>query len=157
MKIDLKTINKKHLGQDIQVQFDKKLDFVINLYVSQSHTFKYTNQCNFGEYITEYNAKYRLLDIYASIFTLCFYNTTPNAFTLGSLMGNPNSESILRWVWATNRNRPIPENATLTFSCNNNLILANANGRVARQTNTANKGVVGLKHLNNGDFVLYNA
>ncbi|KAK9132100.1 hypothetical protein Scep_011628 [Stephania cephalantha] len=125
--------------------------------VPPSQTFKYINQGEFGEYITEYGADYRLLDIYAFPFQLCFYNTTPNAFTLGLRMGHRRSESLLRWVWAANRNNPVRENATLTFGRDGNLVLADANGRLAWQTNTANKGVVGLKLLNNGNLVLYDA
>ncbi|CAL8150847.1 unnamed protein product [Prunus armeniaca] len=43
----------------------------------------------------------------------------------------------------------------LAFGADGNLLLADADGRVARQTNTANKNVVGFKLLPNGDLVLH--
>ncbi|KAI3971401.1 hypothetical protein MKX01_006741 [Papaver californicum] len=56
---------------------------------------------------------------------------------------------IMRWVWDANCGNPVRENATL------NLVLADADGRIAWQTGTANKGVVGLNLLSNGNIVLY--
>lgn len=50
---------------------------------------------------------------------------------------------------------PVRENATLTFGKDGNLVLADADGRLAWQTNTASKGVVGLKLLSNGNMVLH--
>ncbi|KAK0599227.1 hypothetical protein LWI29_003432 [Acer saccharum] len=44
---------------------------------------------------------------------------------------------------------------TLTFGRNGNFVLAEANGRVEWQTNTANKGVTGIKLLRNGNLVLH--
>lgn len=123
--------------------------------VPPDKTFKYINQGNFGEYSTEYLADYRVLDIYTSPFTLCFYNTTPNAFILGLRMGVRRSESLMRWVWDANRGNPVRENATLTFGSNGNLVLADVDGKVAWQTGTANKDVVGLNLLQNGNLVLY--
>ncbi|KAI3769342.1 hypothetical protein L6452_00443 [Arctium lappa] len=41
------------------------------------------------------------------------------------------SESLMRWVWEANRNNPVRENATLTFSTDRNLVLADADGRIA--------------------------
>ncbi|KAB2605551.1 epidermis-specific secreted glycoprotein EP1-like [Pyrus ussuriensis x Pyrus communis] len=67
------------------------------------------------------------------------------------------SESLFQWVWEANRGNPVGENATLTFGTNGNLVLAHANGKVAWQTNTANKGVVGFKLLPNGNMVLHNS
>ncbi|KAM1101404.1 hypothetical protein PS2_007757 [Malus domestica] len=72
-------------------------------------------------------------------------------------MGLRRSEPLFRWVWEANRGNPVGENATLTFGTNGNLILAHANGKVAWQTNTANKGVVGFKLLPNGNMVLHNS
>ncbi|KAK4797597.1 hypothetical protein SAY86_029923 [Trapa natans] len=123
--------------------------------VPAARTFKYVNQGDFGEYLVEYAADYRPLDLYTFPFTLCFYNTTPNAFTLGLRMGHHRSESIMRWVWDANRGRPVKENATLTFGRDGNLALADADGTVVWQTGTANKGVVGLNLLQNGNIVLY--
>ncbi|KAL3576190.1 hypothetical protein D5086_021473 [Populus alba] len=91
--------------------------------VPSSKTFKYINQGEFGEYSVEYLADYRVLPLSTFPFQLCFYNTTPNAYTLGLRMGHRRSESIMRWVWDANR---------------------------AWQTGTANKGVVGLNLLPDG-------
>ncbi|PSS29060.1 Epidermis-specific secreted glycoprotein [Actinidia chinensis var. chinensis] len=123
--------------------------------VPPSQTFKYINQGEFGEYIVEYDANYRVLPINTFPFTLCFYNVTPNAFILGLRMGHRRSESIMRWVWDTNRAKPVRENATLTFGTNGNLVLADVDGTVAWETGTANDGVVGLSLLPNGNLVLY--
>ncbi|XP_042484266.1 epidermis-specific secreted glycoprotein EP1-like [Macadamia integrifolia] len=131
------------------------LPFTVQATVPSSKTFKFINQGEFGEYIVEYGADYRVSDIQTFPFALCFYNTTPNAFTLGLRMGNRHSESIMRWVWDANRNNPVHENATLTFGTDGNLILTDVDGRVAWQTKTANKGVVGLKLISNGNLVLY--
>ncbi|KAF5191598.1 epidermis-specific secreted glycoprotein EP1-like [Thalictrum thalictroides] len=130
------------------------LSFVAQAIVPTSNTFKYINQGGFGEYSVEYGADYRTLSVSEFPFQLCFYNTTPNAFTLSVRMGNRHSESIMRWVWDANRGNPVRENATLTFGTDGNLVLADADGRVAWQTGTANKGVVGLKLLSNGNLVL---
>ncbi|KAK2969504.1 hypothetical protein RJ640_017344 [Escallonia rubra] len=123
--------------------------------VPRDKTFVYTNQGLFGEYSVEYLADYRVLDISTFPFTLCFYNSTPNAFTLGLRMGHRRSESIMRWVWDANRGKPVRENATLTFGADGNLVLADVDKKVAWQTGTANKGVVGLGLLPNGNLVLY--
>ncbi|RRT45695.1 hypothetical protein BHE74_00025314 [Ensete ventricosum] len=120
-------------------------------------TFTYVNEGEFGPYITEYDASYRVLPIASSPFQFAFYNTTPDAFYLALRMGTVRSESILRWVWEANRGRPVRENATFSLLPNGNLVLAEADGRVVWSTNTANKGVVGLKVLPNGNVVLYDA
>ncbi|OAY28781.1 epidermis-specific secreted glycoprotein EP1 [Manihot esculenta] len=125
--------------------------------VPPSATFKYVNEGEFGDYIVEYGANYRFLDPFAQPFQLCFYNTTPNAYTLALRMGTVRSESLMRWVWEANRGNPVGENATLTFGTDGNLVLANADGRIAWQTNTANKGVVGFELLSNGNMVLYDS
>ncbi|KAF2287319.1 hypothetical protein GH714_039618 [Hevea brasiliensis] len=84
----------------------------------------------FGEYIVEYGANYRVLDPFAQPFQLCFYNTTPNAYTLALRMGTVRSESLMRWVWEANRGNPVGEKATLIFGTEGNLVLADANGRM---------------------------
>ncbi|KAL5731149.1 hypothetical protein ACHQM5_003906 [Ranunculus cassubicifolius] len=122
--------------------------------VPPSNTFKFINEGELREYIVEYGADYRALDLFTYPFQLCFYNTTPNAYTLALRMGVRNSESTLRWVWDANRGNPVRENATLTFGTDGNLVLADADGKIAWQTGTANKGVVGLKLLPNGNIVL---
>ncbi|EEF36764.1 epidermis-specific secreted glycoprotein EP1 [Ricinus communis] len=131
--------------------------FIAHASVPPSATFKYVNEGEFGEYIVEYDANYRVLDPFAQPFQLCFYNTTPNAFTLALRMGTVRSESLMRWVWEANRGNPVRENATLTFGTDGNLVLADADGRIAWQTNTANKGVVGFKLLSNGNMVLHDS
>ncbi|EOY27998.1 hypothetical protein QUC31_012796 [Theobroma cacao] len=128
---------------------------VANAKVPPSRTFKYINEGDLGEYSVEYFADYRALPIYLFPFQLCFYNTTPNAYTLALRMGHRRSESIMRWVWEANRGRPVGENATLTLGSEGNLVLADADGTVVWQTGTAIKGVVGLKLLANGNLVLY--
>ncbi|KAL5731180.1 hypothetical protein ACHQM5_003935 [Ranunculus cassubicifolius] len=62
--------------------------------------------------------------------------------------------NIMKWVWAANPGNPVGENATLKFGTNGNLVLAHANGKVAWQTGTGNKGVVGLEILSTGNLVL---
>ncbi|KAE8679079.1 Epidermis-specific secreted glycoprotein EP1 [Hibiscus syriacus] len=97
------------------------------------------------------------IEFYLLLFQLCFYNTTPDAYTLALRMGLNKSESLFRWVWEANRGNPVKENATLTFGSDGNLVLADADGRIAWQTNTANKGVTGFKVLPNGNMVLHDA
>lgn len=144
-----------------QFHFSFLITLLITLSISShaivppSSTFKYVNLGEFGEYAVEYLANYRVLDIGNFPFTLCFYNSTPNAFILGLRMGHRRSESIMRWVWDANRGNPVRENATLTFGPDGNLVLADVDGKVTWQTNTANKGVVGLNVLSNGNLVLY--
>jgi hypothetical protein len=107
--------------------------------VPLSSTFKYVNEGEFGDYIVEYGANYRVPDPFNSPFQLCFYNTTPNAFNLALRMGTVRSTTTMRWVWEANRRNPVGENATLTFGEDGNLVLADADGRIAWQTNTAKK------------------
>ncbi|KAJ8763636.1 hypothetical protein K2173_003108 [Erythroxylum novogranatense] len=123
--------------------------------VPPSARFQYINAGEFGEYIVEYDANYRFLDPFAQPFQLCFYNTTPNAYTLAVRMGTVSSEGLMRWVWEANRGIPVDESATVTFGEDGNLVLAHSDGRIAWQTNTANKGVVGFELLSNGNMVLY--
>ncbi|KAL4555137.1 hypothetical protein LXL04_037748 [Taraxacum kok-saghyz] len=123
--------------------------------VPPSDTFTYINEGEFGDYVVEYNADYRTLPPFNNPFQLCFYNTTPNAFTLALRMGTVRSESLMRWVWEANRGNTVRENATLTFGADGNLILADSDGRIAWQTNTANKGVVGFQVLPTGNMVLH--
>ncbi|CAN6558264.1 unnamed protein product [Malus baccata var. baccata] len=131
--------------------------FVAQAQVPANQTFKFVNEGEFGPYIVEYDGNYRMLSVFSSPFQLAFYNTTPNAFTLALRMGLTRSESLFRWVWEANRGNPVGENATLAFGEDGNLVLADADGRVAWQTNTANKGVVGFKLLPTGNMVLYDS
>ncbi|KAJ1687575.1 hypothetical protein LUZ63_018965 [Rhynchospora breviuscula] len=120
-------------------------------------TFTYVNQGEFGPYITEYGADYRVLPIGTSPFQMAFYNTTPGAFYLALRMGTTRSESVFRWVWEANRGRPVGENATFSLLPDGNLVLADANRRNVWSTGTANKGVVGLKVLPTGNIILYDS
>lgn len=131
--------------------------FVAHAIVPANETFQLINEGDFGDYIIEYDGNYRPLNVFASPFQLCFYNTTPNAYTLALRMGLVRSESLFRWVWEANRGNPVGENATLTFGTDGNLVLADADGRIAWQTGTANKGVVGFQLLPNGNMVLYDS
>ncbi|GMN54380.1 hypothetical protein TIFTF001_023506 [Ficus carica] len=131
--------------------------FIAQAQVPKNATFKFVNEGELGPYIVEYDGSYRVLSVFNSPFQLGFYNTTPNAFTLALRMGLTRSESLFRWVWEANRGNPVGENATLTFGKDGNLVLADADGRVAWQTNTANKGVVGFQLLPNGNIVLHDA
>ncbi|KAB1221142.1 Epidermis-specific secreted glycoprotein EP1 [Morella rubra] len=72
-------------------------------------------------------------------------------------MATTHLESLRHWVWEANRGNPVRKNATLTLGRDGNLVLADADGRVAWQTNTANKGVVGLELLPNGNLVLHDS
>ncbi|XP_038691052.1 EP1-like glycoprotein 4 [Tripterygium wilfordii] len=131
--------------------------FFAQALVPLNETFKYVNQGSFGDYIVEYDGNYRVLRPFASPFQLCFYNITPNAFTLALRMGIQRTESLFRWVWEANRGNPVRENATLTFGQDGNLVLADADGRIAWRTNTSNKGGVGFRLLSNGNMVLYDS
>ncbi|RZC76588.1 hypothetical protein C5167_001113 [Papaver somniferum] len=127
--------------------------------VPKNQTFQFINQGDFSEYIVEYDANHRIVrteedTFFIYPFRLCFYNTTPNAFILALRAGIPNDEDLMRWVWDANRNDPVRENATLTFGRNGNLVLADVDGRVVWQTNTANKGVTGISLQPNGNLVL---
>ncbi|PRQ31041.1 putative bulb-type lectin domain, PAN/Apple domain-containing protein [Rosa chinensis] len=132
--------------------------FTAQAQVPANETFTLINEGEFGPYVVEYFGDYRMLpQVFSSPFQLGFYNTTPNAFTLALRMGLTRSESLMRWVWEANRGNPVGENATFSLGTDGNLVLANADGRVAWQTNTSNKGVVGFTLLPTGNMVLYDA
>ncbi|XP_010540151.1 PREDICTED: epidermis-specific secreted glycoprotein EP1-like [Tarenaya hassleriana] len=126
--------------------------------VPPSEQFQYVNEGEFDtEDPAEYGADTRCLP-FARPFALCFYNVTPNEFTLAIRMGTHDVDFILRrWVWEANVGNPVKDNATLTFRQDGNLVLAHVDGRVAWQTGTANKGVVGFRILDNGNMVLYDS
>ncbi|KAL0443597.1 UNVERIFIED_CONTAM: Epidermis-specific secreted glycoprotein EP1 [Sesamum latifolium] len=125
--------------------------------VPSSQTFNFVNEGDFGYYMVEYGANYRALPVYSSPFQLCFYNTTPGAYTLALRMGIVRSESLRHWVWEANRGNPVGENATFSLGTNGNLVLADADGHIAWQSNTADKDVVGFELLPNGNLVLYDS
>ncbi|KAK9674194.1 hypothetical protein RND81_12G217400 [Saponaria officinalis] len=64
---------------------------------------------------------------------------------------------IQHLVWEVTRNNPVQIGATLNLGSDGNLVLADVDGRVVWQTNTPNKGVTGIKLLENGNLVLHNA
>ncbi|AAC83028.1 Strong similarity to glycoprotein EP1 gb/L16983 Daucus carota and a member of S locus glycoprotein family PF/00954. ESTs gb/AA067487, gb/Z35737, gb/Z30815, gb/Z35350, gb/AA713171, gb/AI100553, gb/Z34248, gb/AA728536, gb/Z30816 and gb/Z35351 come from this gene [Arabidopsis thaliana] len=133
---------------------------VVIAQVPPEKQFRVVNEGEFGEYITEYDASYRFIEssnqsFFTSPFQLLFYNTTPSAYILALRVGLRRDESTMRWIWDANRNNPVGENATLSLGRNGNLVLAEADGRVKWQTNTANKGVTGFQILPNGNIVLH--
>ncbi|CAN0911961.1 Epidermis-specific secreted glycoprotein EP1 [Linum grandiflorum] len=72
-------------------------------------------------------------------------------------MGLQRSEATRRFVWEANRGNPVGENATFSFGSDGNLVLAQSDGRIAWQSNTAGKGVVRFEMLPSGNMVLYDA
>ncbi|OVA13628.1 Bulb-type lectin domain [Macleaya cordata] len=120
---------------------------------------RFINQGDFNECIVEYDANHRIISnledsFYQTPFRLCFYNTTPDAHILAICAGLSRDEDLMRWVWDANRNDHVRENSTLTFGRDGNLVLADVDGRVIWQTNTANKGVTGISLQPNGNLVL---
>lgn len=115
--------------------------------------------------VSEYGSTFRFAKPNANFnmdpFGLYFYNTTFNAYVLGIGGGSPYQNMMLRtdnqihWVWDANRNDPVREKATLTFSRNGNLVLADVDGRIVWQTYTANKGVTGIIMRKYGNLVLH--
>ncbi|KAF5780809.1 putative bulb-type lectin domain-containing protein [Helianthus annuus] len=131
--------------------------------VPANETFNYVNEGPlvidpYESIISEYKSTYRPLPPPLSYpFRLVFYNITPNAYTLAILMGVSRDQSLMRWVWEANRGKPVRENATFSLGSDGNLILAEANGQIVWQTNTANKGVVGFALLSNSNIVLFDS
>ncbi|GJU19098.1 epidermis-specific secreted glycoprotein EP1-like protein [Tanacetum coccineum] len=122
--------------------------------VPLSDTFQYVNKGDFGKLETEYASNYRLLPPFTPPFQLAFYNNTPNAYYLALRMGTARTNSLMRWVWEANRGSPVRENATLSLGSDGNLVLAESNGQIVWQTNTANKGVVAFALESDGNMVL---
>ncbi|MQL84731.1 hypothetical protein Taro_017246 [Colocasia esculenta] len=123
--------------------------------VPASQTFTYVNEGEVGPFITEYGDSYRRIPIFGAPYQLMWHNSTPGQFFVGIRLGLRRQEPFFRWVWDANRGRPVGENATLTLGTNGNLVLAEADGRVVWSTNTANKGVVGIRLLSSGNLVLH--
>ncbi|KAH9778980.1 EP1-like glycoprotein 3 [Citrus sinensis] len=109
---------------------------IANAQVPADETFKFVNGGEFGPFINEYDADYRMI----SIFNSPFQRNEPN----------------YRWVWEANRGKPVRENATFSLGTDGNLVLAEADGTVVWQSNTANC-VVGFKLLPNGNMVLHDS
>lgn len=129
--------------------------------VPADQTFTFINHGEFGPATAEYNAKYRVVrtknvNFFTSPFQLCFYSTTPGAYTLGIGAGVPGDQSPMRWVWDANRNHPIGENATLSFGSDGNLVLTDGR-RIFWQSNTRFRGVTAIQLLPNGNLVLHDS
>lgn len=60
-----------------------------------------------------------------------------------------------RLVWSANRNKPVRYNATLRFTENGDLILAEYDGSLVWSTNTGGKSVSGLNLTEEGNLVLF--
>ncbi|KAH9625213.1 hypothetical protein KSS87_003593 [Heliosperma pusillum] len=81
--------------------------------------------------------------------SFCFFNTTPNAYTLALGTGpyRPGNDPG-KWVWAANTNRPVREDAVVYLLPDGNLILYDVDGRVVWQSNTSysvSDGTVAIK------------
>ncbi|KAI3968540.1 hypothetical protein MKX01_007850 [Papaver californicum] len=114
--------------------------------VPKSETFQFINQGEFGG----------LKAVYTYLYRLYFYNSSPNAYILAIGASPPHKIWMMPFVWDANRNDPVRENSTLTFGSDGNLVLADVDGRIVWQTNTANKGVTGILMQPNGNLVLRN-
>ncbi|KAD3066762.1 hypothetical protein R6Q59_019027 [Mikania micrantha] len=151
------------VSSSLSVIFFLCITFISDAIVPQNETFRYVNQGDLSFdseslfFNSEYAPTYRPLPPFTFPFQFCFYNTTPNSYTLGLRMGTRRSRTVMRWVWEANRGKPVRENATFSLGSDGNLILAEANGRIVWQTNTANKGVVGFAILSDGNVVLRDA
>ncbi|KAL6529668.1 hypothetical protein OROGR_015291 [Orobanche gracilis] len=62
--------------------FIHALPFIAQGVVPPSHSFTHVNEGEFGDYVVEYNANCRALRVSTSPFQLCFYNTTPDVYTI---------------------------------------------------------------------------
>ncbi|KAK3407119.1 hypothetical protein EUGRSUZ_K03225 [Eucalyptus grandis] len=67
----------------------------------------------------------------------------------------PGRDRNPRVVWSANRNNPIKIGATLELTPEGDLVLKDADGRVAWSTNTSAKSVVGLNLTDLGNLVLF--
>lgn len=70
-------------------------------------------------------------------------------------MGTGSSDSIICWVWQANLQNPVPEEASLSFGPEGNLVLVQPDDRIVWQTKTENNGVIGLTMNENGTLVLF--
>ncbi|KAL6314542.1 hypothetical protein AAG906_026881 [Vitis piasezkii] len=107
--------------------------FTVHASVPLKNTFKYVNEGGFGPYIVEYGADYRGLPIFASPFQFCFYNTTPNAYTLALRMVFSKLSQSIGQPRKTNRRE-----CNTNLWHDGNLVLAHADGELL-QTGIANK------------------
>ena len=103
---------------------------IANAQVPANQTFKFVNEGEFGPFVNEYDANYRMISIFISPFQVGFYNTTPNAYTLVLRLGVQRNEPNYRWVWEANRGKSVHENAIFSLGTDGNLVLAEADGTV---------------------------
>ncbi|KAK3198664.1 hypothetical protein Dsin_022079 [Dipteronia sinensis] len=110
--------------------------------VPPSETFMYVNEGEFGPYINDFAS-----------------TTPPQMLTLFLFVWVSKGLSlcIVGFGKPTAANLYVKMPLSLSLGTNGNLALAEADGTVAWQTNTANKGVVSSKLLSNGNFVLYDS
>ncbi|KAK9674499.1 hypothetical protein RND81_12G236700 [Saponaria officinalis] len=123
---------------------------------SMDNRFEFTNVGSFNQYAVRggYGSTYRELGMIWPDFvmSICFYNTTPNAYTL-ALGVTPQY-----WVWAANPTDPVQDGAKLILRGDGNLVLVDVDDRLVWQTNTSNSGVAGiLTPINDqyGNMILY--
>ncbi|XP_026444844.1 EP1-like glycoprotein 2 [Papaver somniferum] len=128
--------------------------------VPKDKTFNFINQGKFDDGTAEdnwYANGYRYVGLSSYPFRLYFYTIglrRANKLVLGISGGDPSGQ-FMAWVWMANRNDPVGENSTLTFGSDGNLVLANFDGRIVWQTNTADKGVTGISMQPSGNLVLH--
>ncbi|MCL7027431.1 hypothetical protein MKW94_001831 [Papaver nudicaule] len=130
--------------------------------VPEGKTFQFINQGTFTDGPWSHYADLRRVDPLPSSypFELFFYGYTTgeggtDKLVLGLTGGGTYGRDEMLWVWSANRNHPVGENSTLTFTSDGNLVLAESDGRIAWQTNTADKGVTGISMQPNGNLVLH--
>ncbi|MCL7028689.1 hypothetical protein MKW94_002400 [Papaver nudicaule] len=130
--------------------------------VPEGKTFQFINQGKFTDGPWSHSADLRRVDPLPSSnpFELFFYRYTTgeggtDKLVLGLTGGGTYGRDEMLWVWSANRNHPVGENSTLTFTSDGNLVLAESDGRIAWQTNTADKGVTGISMQPNGNLVLH--
>ncbi|KAL9232467.1 hypothetical protein vseg_007578 [Gypsophila vaccaria] len=121
---------------------------------SLDNKFEFTNVGPFDQNGLKggYGSTYRELGMISSEFvmSLCFYNTTPNAYTL-ALGVTPQY-----WVWAANPTDPVQDGAKLTLRGDGNLVLTDVDGRLVWQSNTLGvEGMLTRVSDQYGDMVLY--
>uniref|UniRef100_A0A803LC62 Bulb-type lectin domain-containing protein n=2 Tax=Chenopodium quinoa TaxID=63459 RepID=A0A803LC62_CHEQI len=115
--------------------------------------FLYVNLGDHDDYSGEYDSYYRVVGVNSARYSLLFYKFPESSvYTLGIGSNFPS-----KWVWAANPNDPVSDGAAIYLGEDGNLVLVDVDDRVVWQTNTANKGVVGLKMLEDGNMVLYDA
>ncbi|MCL7035093.1 hypothetical protein MKW94_002511 [Papaver nudicaule] len=131
--------------------------------VPKDKTFHFINQGKYddGREDAWYANGYRQVGVSSYPFSLYLYTIglrKANKLVLGISGGDPTKEGFsqfMSWVWMANRNDPAGENSTLTFGSDGNLVLANFDGRIVWQTNTADRGVTGISMQPNGNLVLH--